>query len=149
MYTIYNVGYGDSLEKIASYYNTDVETLKEINNYPDNYSVSMGEQVIVPNIRNNRFITYVIKKGDNLYDIARRYNVDVNTLMMLNGLEKEEFIYPNQEIIVPRDKVKVYVTKQGDTLDNVLAKQNISLDELYSRNREIYLLPEQMIILKD
>ena len=57
MYTIYNVGYGDSLEKIASYYNTDVETLKEINNYPDNYSVSMGEQVIVPNIRNNRFIT--------------------------------------------------------------------------------------------
>ncbi len=149
MYTIYNVGYGDSLEKIASYYNTDVETLKEINNYPDNYSVSMGEQVIVPNIRNNRFITYVIKKGDNLYDIARRYNVDVNTLMMLNGLEKEEFIYPNQEIIVPRDKVKVYVTKQGDTLENVLAKQNISLDELYSRNREIYLLPEQMIILKD
>lgn len=149
MYTIYNVGYGDSLEKIASYYNTDVETLKEINNYPDNYSVSMGEQVIVPNIRNNRFITYVIKKGDNLYDIARRYNVDVNTLMMLNGLEKEEFIYPNQEIIVPRDKVKVYVTKQGDTLENVLARQNISLDELYSRNREIYLLPEQMIILKD
>lgn len=149
MYTIYNVGYGDSLEKIASYYNTDVETLKEINNYPDNYSVSMGEQVIVPNIRNNRFITYVIKKGDNLYDIARRYNVDVNTLMMLNGLEKEEFIYPNQEIIVPRDKVKVYVTKQGDTLENVLAKQNISLDELYSRNKEIYLLPEQMIILKD
>ena len=149
MYTIYNVGYGDSLEKIASYYNTDVETLKEINNYPDNYSVSMGDQVIVPNIRNNRFITYVIKKGDNLYDIARRYNVDVNTLMMLNGLEKEEFIYPNQEIIVPRDKVKVYVTKQGDTLENVLAKQNISLDELYSRNKEIYLLPEQMIILKD
>ena len=94
-------------------------------------------------------MTYTIKKGDNLYEIARRYNVDVNTLMMLNGLDKDDFIYPNQEIIVPREEVKVYITKSGDTLESILAANNLLLDELYSRNSEIYLLPEQMIILKD
>lgn len=149
MYTIYNVTYGDTLESIAGYFNTDVATLKEINSFPNNYQVSMGDQVIVPAIKNNRFMTYTIKKGDTLYEIARRYNVDVNTLIMLNGLEKDDFIYPNQEIIIPRDEVKVYITKNGDTLESVLADNNLLLDELYSRNSEIYLLPEQMIILKD
>ena len=149
MYTIYNVTYGDTLESIAGYFNTDVATLKEINSFPNNYQVSMGDQVIVPSIKNNRFMTYTIKKGDTLYEIARRYNVDVNTLIMLNGLEKDDFIYPNQEIIIPRDEVKVYITKNGDTLESVLADNNLLLDELYSRNSEIYLLPEQMIILKD
>lgn len=149
MYTIYNVTYGDTLESIAGYFNTDIATLKEINSFPNNYQVSMGDQVIVPAIKNNRFMTYTIKKGDNLYEIARRYNVDVNTLMMLNGLDKDDFIYPNQEIIVPREEVKVYITKSGDTLESILATNNLLLDELYSRNSEIYLLPEQMIILKD
>ena len=149
MYTIYNVTYGDTLESIAGYFNTDVATLKEINSFPNNYQVSMGDQVIVPAIKNNRFMTYTIKKGDTLYEIARRYNVDVNTLIMLNGLEKDDFIYPNQEIIIPRDEVKVYITKNGDTLESVLADNNLLLDELYSRNSEIYLLPDQMIILKD
>ena len=30
MYTIYNVSYGDTLDKIANYFATDVETLKQI-----------------------------------------------------------------------------------------------------------------------
>ncbi|MBQ4633962.1 MAG: LysM peptidoglycan-binding domain-containing protein [Bacilli bacterium] len=149
MYTIYNVMYGDTLDEIATYYNTDVSTLREINNFPNNYQVSMGDQIIVPAVRNNRFITYIVKKGDNLYEIARQYNVDVNTLMMLNGLNKDDFIYPNQEIIVPRDNTSVYITKDGDTLNTVLNNSGLSLDELYSRNREIYLLPDQLLILKD
>lgn len=149
MYTIYNVMYGDTLDAIATYYNTDVSTLREINNFPNNYQVSMGDQIIVPAVRNNRFITYIVKKGDNLYEIARQYNVDVNTLMMLNGLNKDDFIYPNQEIVVPRDNTSVYITKDGDTLNTVLNNSGLSLDELYSRNREIYLLPDQLLILKD
>ena len=137
MYTIYNVNYGDTLEKISEYYNTDVDTLKKLNSYPNDYQISMGDQIIVPNIRSSRFMTYVIKKGDNLYEIARRYNVDVNTLIMINGLESEDFIYPNQEILVPRDNVRVYVTKQGDTINDILEKQKISFEELYVRNNEI------------
>lgn len=149
MYTIYNVSYGDSLETIAQSFNTDVNVLKELNDFSDNYQVSMGEQIIVPALKNKRFMTYIIKKGDNLYEIARRYNVDVNTLMMINGIDRDDFIYPNQEIIIPKDQVKVYVTKNGDTLKSVLNDNNLLLDELYSRNNEIFLVPDQMIILKD
>ena len=33
-----------------------------------------------------KYETYTVKKGDNLYDIARRYNTSVIDLMNLNNL---------------------------------------------------------------
>lgn len=40
-----------------------------------------GEGYIEP-----KYETYTVKKGDNLYDIARRYNTSVINLMDLNNL---------------------------------------------------------------
>ncbi len=149
MYTIYNVRYGDTLESVAAYFGTDTSTLKELNNFPKNYQMSIGDQIIVPALRNEMFMTYIVKAGDNLYDIARRYNVSVNDLLLLNGLNQTDYIYPNQEILIPKDNVKFYITKEGDTIESLLADNNILLEELASRNREIYLLPDQMIILNN
>lgn len=147
MYTIYNVSYGDTLDKIANYFATDVETLRQINDFRGDYRASFGDQIIVPSIKKDRFITYTIKKGDNLYEIARRYNIDVNTLLLINGLNKDDYIYPNQEIIIPTKDTKFYMTKNGDTLSGLLKDTNLTINELLDKNKEIYLLPEQMIIL--
>ena len=45
---------------------------------------------------------YTIKRGDNLYQIAKNYNVNPSLLAALNGLDLNEFIYPNQVIMVPK-----------------------------------------------
>ena len=44
---------------------------------------------------------YVVQKGDTLYSIARKLNVDLNVLMRKNDL-KDNTIYLGQELILPK-----------------------------------------------
>ena len=46
---------------------------------------------------NNYFTYYTIEKGDNLYEIARKYNINPKLLAAINGIKDNEYIYPNQE----------------------------------------------------
>ncbi len=46
-----------------------------------------------------RFDTYTVRSGDNLWSIAKLFNMTVDELMKLNGL-KDSLIYPNQIIKV-------------------------------------------------
>lgn len=149
MYIIYNVRYGDTLETIAENFNMTPQELRNLNGFNFGENVMMGDQIIVPNNKNSYLKSYVVITGDTLYDIARRNNVDLNTLIMLNGLNKNDFLYPGQEIMIPMNSGNVYVVKENDTLEKVISENNISLEELIRRNKNLYLLPDQMIILGD
>jgi membrane-bound lytic murein transglycosylase D len=48
---------------------------------------------------------YVVRKGDNLGSIARRFGTSTATLMRLNGLRKQ-VIYPGQSIIVKSGSIR-------------------------------------------
>ena len=111
----------------------------------------MGDLIIVPNKKNNDdiFVKYQIKNGDTLYMIAKNYGINPNTLALLNGLNKDDYIYTNQEIIIPRENVKVYITKEGDTIDTVLNNFNITFEELKKQNNNIYLEEDQLMVYKD
>ena len=45
--------------------------------------------------------TYVVKPGDTLGDIARRYGVTVPDLSLLNGIRDPNLIHPGQVLILP------------------------------------------------
>ena len=70
-------------------------------------------------------------------------------LLKLNGLDKDDYIYPNQTITLPQSGLDVYLTKQGDTLKSIEENLNTSTDELLNNNKNIYLAPEQIIIFKE
>lgn len=148
MYTIYQVRNGDTLESVAQRFNTTVEFLNTINGFPNGFQLVPGTNVIVPGTQNEIFFKYTIKAGDSLYSIANRYGVSVDNLALLNGLSKEEYIYPNQEIIIPRSDVGILVTKEGDTLDSVSEQLGLTKDDLLNQNASIYLQPEQLIVYK-
>ena len=82
MYTIYNVRYGDTLDQIANNFGVSIDELKKINGMDYNQTVMMGDQIIVPKNQNDYLKSYIVITGDTLYDIARRNNVDVNTLLL-------------------------------------------------------------------
>ena len=44
--------------------------------------------------------TYVVRKGDNPYIIARANNMDLDRLLTLNDLSKNDVIYPGQKLLV-------------------------------------------------
>lgn len=147
MYKIYQVGYGDTIESIADMVGTTVDELNEINGF-NGKEVIMGDLIIVPNKNNTMFTKYLIKNGDTLYMIAKNYNVNPKTLAILNGLDMDDYIYPNQEIIIPNDNVDIYVTKNGDTMETLLNNFNTTLERLNMDNKNIFLQEDQIIIRK-
>ena len=151
MYKIYQVEFGDTIDSIASKVGTTVEDLIKINGMNGN-SLMAGDLIIVPSpnsdSNNEMFIKYNVQNGDTLYMIARNYNIDLDTLTSLNGLNKEDYIYPNQEIIIPKENILMYVTKDGDTIQTILDNFNITLDKFMMDNNNIYLKEDQLIINK-
>ncbi len=145
MYKIYQIEIGETLESIATKLGTDVETLKQINGINGNVSLMPGSFLIVPTL-DDRFITYTVKQGDTIYSISSSYGVDPALVLKLNGLERENYIYPDQKILVPNSNYQYYITKENDTIMSISQALNKSVSELLQSNEKLYLEPDQMII---
>ena len=145
MYGIYKIQNGDTLDSLAKRYGVSPEILKNLN---QNSSFAVGSNIIVPTM-NEYFEVYTIEKGDNLYNIARKYNTDYNLLALLNGINVDDYIYPNTTILVPKRDVKYYITKDNDTLLLVNRLLGGNINKLLSQNNNIYLEEGQLIVYKD
>jgi LysM repeat protein len=110
--------------------------------------VRVGMDIIVPKNSENYYNTYVIEKGDSLYKIARKYNINPELLSSMNGLDEEDYIYPGQEILIPKSGYSYYITKDGDTVDTVLKTFNTTKDNFYKYNPTIYLMAGQLLVNK-
>ena len=74
---------------------------------------------------------YVVKAGDTLWNIAKRYNTTVENLMMMNNLTTD-LITIGQRLMVPNKNV--YVVKAGDTLWNIAKRNNTTVENLMMLN---------------
>ena len=138
MYKIYQVG-NETLSDIARKFNTTIEDLERINGINN---VIPGSYIIIPTIDTSEYTKYIVKQGDNMYAIARMYGVDYDTLLKVNGLNADDYIYPNQEIIIPTSKV--YVTNGNETINEILNKLQISMENIKNIG-DLYLLKDQII----
>lgn len=148
MYSIYQVEYGDTIDIIAKKSGTTPENIKNINGINSDMDLMVGSLVVIPKKTDTYFENYVVKAGDSIYSIARMYNTNPDTLLLLNGLNKDDYIYPNQELIVPLNGVVVYVTKEGDTIDYIINNLGVDANELNKQNRKIFVMPDQLIVNK-
>ena len=148
MYDIYTIQTGDTIESIANKYNITPYILSRLNGFNNDFVLTQGNNIIVPKISSAYFDYYTIKKGDNLYKIAEKYGVDSNMLALINGLDLDDYIYPNQVISVPKNGVKYYVVNDGETLLDISNKLNTSVENILNQNSSLYLLPEQLIFYK-
>lgn len=146
MYEIYITMYGDNLSSIADKFSISVEELERINGKLD--TIVPGMQIVVPKSNRIPFNTYVVKQGDTIYDIARESNLNPKYLLMINGLNENDFIYPNQELIIPKPGYGIYITNNDDSLNSVSSKLGVSVSDILAENGTIYLMPDQLIIYK-
>lgn len=148
MFDRYEIKSGDSLSSIAKRFNTTESMIKDINNiaYPD--MLRAGMDIIVPKGKENYFGYYKIEKGDSLYKIGMQYNINPELLAALNGLNMDDFIYPGQEILIPKSGYSYYITKEGDTLDVVADRFKTDRNTLLRYNDVIYMLPGQLLVNK-
>ena len=95
----YIVKAGDNLYAISKMYNTTVNEIKKANGLSSD-KINIGQKLLIPN-GNNSYDTYVVKKGDTLYSIARLYNTTVTNLQTINNLATS-VLSIGQQLLVPK-----------------------------------------------
>lgn len=150
MYTIYQVQDGDTLTSIANRYGIPMNDLSTINGIMMGTNLNPGDYIVVPKMDNENlyFMRYNIKDGDTIYSIARRYGINPEFLLRLNGLNENDTIYSGDYIFVPRDGVKIYITGMDNTMGDVIRSLGASADEIVSQNNTIYLTNDQLFVYK-
>ena len=95
----YTVKKGDSLYQIANKYNTSVSAIMKLNNLTSNI-LNIGQVLKIPSVSNgNATMTYVVKKGDSLYSIAKKFNTTVDSIKKKNNL-KSNTLSIGKELII-------------------------------------------------
>ncbi len=96
----YRVRKGDSLWLIARRYGTTTKMIQSLNQL-DSALLSIGQVLKIPSGQTMASVigdtqTYLVRKGDSPYLIAKRHNMDLSTFLEFNGLTPRSTIFPGQ-----------------------------------------------------
>ncbi len=170
----YTVKKGESLLGIADLFNSRVSDIRNWNNIPYTQTVSVGQKLVlyVPQDKKdfyasldnqtpieksvtksnstNTAASYVyhrIRRGENLYSIAKRYRVYVSNIRDWNNISGNKIyagqklkIYTNNTSIadntsVPsRSSLYRYKVRKGDTISELAERFNVSSSQIMSWN---------------
>lgn len=145
---IYIVKENETIDDIAKKFNLTVNEIGRVNDI-NLYDLKEGDTIYIPFILSEDFIYYEILEGDTLMNIAIKFNIDYKLLAYLNGMDINDYIYPKQVIIVPKENVIVYITKPGDRIKDLVDKFNVSINKIVEDNPDIYLVENQLLIERE
>ena len=136
----YIVKSGDSLYSVAKKYNTTINELKQLNNLKSN-NLSINQVLKIPTNSEefNKYITYTVQKGDNLYSISKKYNTTIEKIKNINNLTNNALSI-GQVLKIPSSSkeesttVTNYIVKSGDSLYSIAKKYNTSVDKIKQLN---------------
>lgn len=156
-YINYTVKPGDTIYSIARNNNISVDTLEKDNALSSpilrvgqilrirlqDGSTEEVEECIGPDYtppENANYINYTVKKGDNLYNIARTYNTSVSTIMNINNLNSSSLSI-GQVLRIPstnsNSSNNIYIVQKGDSLYAISKKFNTTVDKIKKDNNLI------------
>lgn len=101
-YIEYIVKSGDTLSEIAEKYNTTYQKIAKDNNISNPNLIYPNQKLkIYTNVsQGTNEIIYIVKKGDCLCNIAKKFNTTVEKIAKDNNITNVDFIYVNQKIII-------------------------------------------------
>ncbi|MBP3709952.1 MAG: M23 family metallopeptidase [Treponema sp.] len=136
----YTVKKGDTLYSISKRYELTVAELRTANNLSEDDVIKAGQKLIIPtaNISNAAALSatqaesaesasgvakstesYTVQKGDTLYSIARRHNMQLYDLLAVNNLSADSVIKVGQVVKVSaKNAASASGVQQGNTAIN-------------------------------
>lgn len=133
----YIVVSGDSLYSIAKKYNTTVDEIKKLNNLSGN-NLSIGQILKIPTSTNETtsYLTYVVKSGDSLYNLALKYGTTVDEIKRINNLTSNSLSI-GQTLKIPNTNSLNYfnyTVVSGDSLYVIAQRFNTTVDQIKRLN---------------
>ena len=132
----YTVKAGDSLYAIANKYGMSVDELKDLNNLTSNL-LTIGQRLRIKKGINeeNTGETYTVVKGDNLYQIALKFDTTVDALKTLNGLNNN-VLSIGQVLKIPSSDNNeiIYTVVAGDNLYQIARRFGTTVTAIMNRN---------------
>ncbi len=168
---------GDDLWTLASDYGTSVEEIARANDFSFARRLRPNQELRIPpqtRPRSNLLdccvprieilgpastnmdwppltkTTHVVQSGENLWDIARHYGVDVPTLFGANEFLDGGYIFPGDEIEVLSQKGILVTVKRERSLAEIADRYRVPLATVARANRlahDVGLFPDQEVFV--
>lgn len=170
---------GESLIVIAKQYHTTTHAIQQANNLSghliragdyllvpaasrdlDDYSLSANQRLAATQSRQQGSykVDHVIKRGDTLWDLSRKYDVNLRQLAKWNGMAPTDPLRPGRKLVVWQGEEKTsgvtrnihYQVRSGDSLARIADRFNVTIRDIEKWNqinRSNYLQPGQRLKL--
>lgn len=154
-YISYTIKAGDSLYKISRMYGVSIESIMELNNI-DSYLIYPGQILqIAVNVPDNDNIIYIVRPGDSLYFISKRYNISIDSIKRTNNLNSD-LIFIGQRLEIPADEdgeagkgPDIFYSADGKiVLNNRTEGSAVSAQEESGFNNRVFPLKEDKTEIK-
>ncbi len=153
--SIHTVKNGETIFSLSRKYNISVREIARFNQFPSwKQKLKVGQKVFLSKNNNLSFtrkvspIVYKVRKGDNLSQLAKIFDLEVSKLRSVNKIGRRSIVV-GQKIILPGTKKYVHTVKKGEHLSMIARKSNLSLEGIIKLNnlRQKTLYPGQKIIV--
>lgn len=157
---IYEVKYGDSLEKIAKKYGISVKDLMEYNDMRDE-KIFAGDQLKIPlsqeSLRKKRqeearkrvdlskCEIYTLQRGGTLKHVSKRTGVNIDTLEKLNNIDQSVWLEAGTKVCIGEKKTEelsqkpecelFYKPKEKVSLSDIAKQFNVSKEKIKEINK--------------
>ncbi|RKY01206.1 hypothetical protein DRP77_10165 [Candidatus Poribacteria bacterium] len=81
------------------------------------------------------FREYVVRKGDNIWKIAKKFGLDWYTVLSVNRLKNANYLRPGQKLRIPNQRGVLHVVKRGETLEDIALKYDVKISHIVGANR--------------
>lgn len=128
---------GDTFSTVAKKFSVGEKELKALNDVP---AITQGSRIKVPCKSGGcgRGLFYTIRRGDTLFNIAKRRGITLETLLANNPFLNPSYYIPGQVIVLPfaRQLIAYYTLGRDERLADVLKKYDMDVSTFCALNPE-------------
>lgn len=158
----YRVRSGDTLGRIAARFGTSVGAIQRANSLRSANLIRKGQLLLIPPSRGGSTTgrvpretpstlpsTHVVRKGETLTGIARRYSLTVKDLRAANQLANANALRVGQTLKIPQGTTRRHTVRSGETLSSIAARYGTTVSRLRSANQlsGSLIRPSQVLVI--
>ncbi len=135
----YVVRRGDTLSAVALRYGSDPKSIAKASGIGVDSTLRVGEKLRIPGaayaptgsgsrkskVKHAAGKTHIVKKGDTLWNIGKKYGVSVKALVKTNQLDNARGLRPGSSLTIP-GRYKIHVVRAGESLIAISKKYGVS-----------------------